>query len=498
MISESTINRVKESVDVVEVIQNFVTLKRSGQVWFGLSPFKAEKTPSFAVYKKGFFRDFSSGESGDVFTFLRKAEGMHFPEAIRYLAELYNIPIQETIEPTSPEEEAEKAAVLADMKVYWSYRVTGWDYMKGRDFTEETLKAFGVGYAPAGYTRQNLQERIIFPIHNTQGKVVAFGGRAHKDGQTPKYVNSPDSPVYHKSRTLFGLKQNAAEIRKLDRAILVEGYTDVMRLWQSSVKIGVASCGTAFTPEQARILKRYTANCTVAYDGDAPGKKATLSAIQILIAEGFEVNVIMFPSGDDPDSYVRKNGLSIEGVHWQEAVHQILGVGSAGAHQSCENIINLIPSSIHRQVAVQDYATKWSITLQAKEYKPAAIEVKSVPYGVEQLLTLEMAKHSCGLPTGSALYDQLQLPEWMIGLRQGISKALAEESDLSSYLYGLIDDNSVATKPTMYSSNKWLMVSLLHQAYEGVVAQLEAYKTGDSLSSLETLIELKTYGIEAD
>jgi len=352
MIDQHTINQIFDTADIVEVISDFVTLKKSGTNYKGLSPFSNEKTPSFMVSPaKGIFKDFSSGKGGNVVGFLMEHEKLSYPEALRYLAHKYNISIEEK-ELTADEiqQRNERESLLAVTTFASSYfesqlnsdegRAVGQAYFRNRGFRDDILKKFALGYSPEkrtafteeagknGYKKSYLVKtglsieredyvfdrfagRVIFPIHSLSGNVIGFGGRTLKsDKNIAKYLNSPESDIYHKSRVLYGLFQAKKSIVSEERCFLVEGYTDVISMHQAGIDNVVASSGTALTTEQIRLIKRFTPNVTILYDGDEAGIKASFRGIDMILEEGMNVKVVMLPEGEDPDSYAQSHSSS--------------------------------------------------------------------------------------------------------------------------------------------------------------------------------------------
>jgi DNA primase len=354
VISREIIDEVKTRIDIIDVISDFVSLKKSGQNYKALSPFTNEKTASFFVVPaKGIFKDFSSGKGGDAFTFLMEHEGMSYVEAIRYLAKKYGVEIREeasTSEAKAAQSERESLVILMNFaKEYYREqlkeseegRSVGLSYFRERGFNDRTIERFELGYAldawnkfsdealQKGYSRDLLEKtglivrkedessydrfrgRVIFPVHNISGKVIAFGARMlGKDKNQPKYVNSPETEIYHKSQVLYGLFQAKNAIRQADNCYLVEGYTDVISLHQVDVENVVASSGTALTEDQIKLIRRFTENVTVLFDGDTAGIKAAIRGINLLLQGGLNVRVALFPDGEDPDSYSRKVGTT--------------------------------------------------------------------------------------------------------------------------------------------------------------------------------------------
>ncbi|MEM6842666.1 MAG: DNA primase [Bacteroidota bacterium] len=355
MIPKETVDEIKSRADVLEVIGEYVNLKKNGSNFRGYSPFNNERTPSFYVVpSKGFFKDFSSGKAGDAITFLMEAEGMSYVEAIKHLAKKYGIDIPEET-PTDEELEArnERDSVFIVMKYAAEYyqnnlwrheegKSIGLTYLRERGFSDETIQAFSLGYSldqwdglmqaalKKGYQKEYLAKagliiqkeesnreydrfrgRAMFPVHNISGRVLAFGARVLGKGENqPKYINSPETLIYHKSDVLYGLYQAKQTIRQEDNCYLVEGYTDVISLYQAGVQNAVASSGTSLTQEQIRLIGRYTQNVTVLFDGDSAGLKASFRGIDMLLEGGLQVKAVTLPEGDDPDSLSRRLSTS--------------------------------------------------------------------------------------------------------------------------------------------------------------------------------------------
>lgn len=353
MISRQTIDAIFSAARVEEVIGDFVSLKRSGSNLKGLSPFTDEKTPSFLVSPaKQIWKDFSSGKGGNVVTFLMEQEHFSYPEALRWLAKRYGIEIQEDGEQTDEQKEELKQReslylVNEFAKKFFIEQLheteegqnIGLTYFKERGFTMATIEKFGLGYSPiqrnafteaankkgygkaileasglsiykegetAGYDR--FRERVIFPIHSFSGRVLGFGGRIlRNDIKTAKYVNSPESEIYHKSKILYGIYQSKQAILKQNECLLVEGYMDVISLYQAGIENVVASSGTSLTVDQIRLIKRLTPNVTILYDGDTAGINASFRGIDLILQQELNVKVLLFPDGEDPDSFAQKH-----------------------------------------------------------------------------------------------------------------------------------------------------------------------------------------------
>ncbi|QNL50643.1 DNA primase [Olivibacter sp. SDN3] len=352
MIKQETIDKILDAARIEEVVGDFVDLRKRGTSMIGLCPFHNEKTPSFHVsVSKGIYKCFGCGAGGDAVRFVMELEKYAYPEALRYLAQKYNIEVEETA--VSPEQAAvtdhrESLLVVTNWAskffrdCLWDTddgRAIGLSYFRERGYREDIIKKFELGYSPeawealhgkaiaAGHDEDFLQEtglivrkddgksydrfrgRVMFPIHNLTGRVLGFGGRTLKtDKKVPKYVNSPESIIYHKSDVLYGLFFAKKAITVADSCYLVEGYADVISMHQAGVENVVASSGTSLTSGQIRLIARYTKNVTILFDGDAAGIKASLRGLDMLLEEGMNVKVLLFPDGDDPDSFAMKNG----------------------------------------------------------------------------------------------------------------------------------------------------------------------------------------------
>ena len=343
------IEDLKHHADIVVVIQDYVSLKKTGATYKGLCPFHGEKTPSFHVNRdKGFFHCFGCGVGGDVFKFLELHEKLGFQDVVKQLAQRFGMTIPELEQ--NDEQRAGTAEREGLLKVHEA--AAAWfreqlaspagarirQQIAGRGVSDATSEALGLGFAPPGRdalkqalvkqgfsqalllragllvqrdegsVMDRFRNRLMIPIARDTGSVIAFGGRALDADQQPKYLNSPETPIYSKSRTLYGLNLTKAAIRQGGFAVLVEGYFDFAQVYQSGVQAVVASCGTALTPAQAQQLRRFTGKVVLSFDPDAAGQGATAKSCEMLVAEGFEVNVAILPAGEDPDTYVRKHG----------------------------------------------------------------------------------------------------------------------------------------------------------------------------------------------
>ena len=355
MIDQLTIEKILDAANIVDVVSEFVTLRRRGVNYVGLCPFHNEKTPSFYVSpSKGICKCFSCGKGGNVIHFLMEHEQMSYWDAAKWLARKYGIPYSER-ELTDSEKalQNERESMFITNQFALDFfkdtllntdkgRAIGLAYFRKRGFRDDILDKFFLGYCPdepdalaraalaKGFTKENLIKtglcyerendgqlrdrfhgRVIFPVHSISGKVVAFGGRImSSDAKVAKYVNSPESIIYSKSRELYGLYQAKQAIVRKDRCFLVEGYADVISMYQSGVENVVASSGTSLTPGQIRLIHRFTNNITVLYDGDKAGIKASLRGIDMLLAEGMNVKVLLLPDGEDPDSFAQSRGAT--------------------------------------------------------------------------------------------------------------------------------------------------------------------------------------------
>lgn len=412
MISRETIDDIKNRMDIVDVISDFITLKRSGQNYKALSPFNNEKTPSFYVVpSKGIFKDFSSGKGGDAITFVMEHEGMSYTEALRYLAKKYGVELKESV---VAQEELEALSARDSLYIVMNFAKDhykgllneheegtsiGLSYFHERGFNDRTIEKFELGYAlnewhnleetaiAKGYSAEVLEKsglvihkedgkhydrfrgRVIFPVHNLAGKIIAFGARIlTKEKDQPKYINSPETEIYHKSNVLYGMYQAKNAIRKEDFCFLVEGYTDVISMHQAGIENAVASSGTALTEEQIKLIRRFTENITVLFDGDAAGIKAALRGIDLVLKGGLNVRVLLLPDGDDPDSFSKKHSSTELKAYLQQNTKDFISfkidlyaadasrdpIKKAEAIREIITSISVIPDPIKRSVYIQE------------------------------------------------------------------------------------------------------------------------------------------------
>lgn len=414
MIDKETIGRIFDTADIVEVISDFVQLKKAGANYKGLSPFVNEKTPSFMVSpSKGIFKDFSSGKGGNVVSFLMEVEKLSYPDALRYLAKKYNIEILEkekTEEDIIQENERESLLVISSFaNKFFINKLTknaegksiALKYLQERGVRENMIEKFQLGYNPdysTALTEELLKNefqnkyiissglssesngklfdrfrgRIIFPIHGLSGSVQGFGGRTLRtDKNVAKYLNSPESEIYHKSRILYGLFFAKKSIITRDRCYLVEGYTDVISFHQAGIENVVSSSGTALTVEQIRLIKRFTQNVTIIYDGDEAGIKASFRGIDLVLEEGLNIRVLLLPDGEDPDSFSRKKSSSELISYIEEHEQDFISFKSGLLLKDADkdpvkkaNLVNdilrsvaMIPEAINRSVYIKECST---------------------------------------------------------------------------------------------------------------------------------------------
>ncbi|MGV3603557.1 MAG: DNA primase [Dyadobacter fermentans] len=409
-INPETVERIKHAADIVEVVGDFVSLKKKGANYSACCPFHNEKTPSFNVNPvRQIYKCFGCGAAGDSIKFVMDIDGIGYGEALRYLAGKYNIEVEEeelTDEETLRQNARESLYIILNFaKNYYQHQLhhsdegqaIGLSYFRERGFTSEIRKKFELGYSldnwdsfskealEKGYSAEILEKagllihkegshtagydrfrgRVIFPIHNIAGKTIAFGARILKtDKNQPKYLNSPETEVYHKSEVLYGIYQAKNAIRQLEHCYLVEGYTDVISLHQAGIENVVASSGTSLTVEQIRLIGRFTPNITILYDGDMAGIKAALRGLDLVLEEGLNVNVVLFPDNEDPDSYVRRVGAEAFKAHLKSASKDFITFKTeillqdagndpfklAAVIQEVVNSIVKIPDAIKRQV----------------------------------------------------------------------------------------------------------------------------------------------------
>ena len=553
MISRDTIEEIRNRLDIVDVISDFVTLKKSGQNYKALSPFSNEKSPSFFVVPgKGIFKDFSSGKGGDAITFVMEHEKMSYAESLRYLAKKYGVEIKEdrlSDEHSAALSEREGLYILMNFaKDYYRKQLIsseegisiGLSYFRERGFHDRTIEKFELGYAlegwenfsaeaiDKGYNKDLLEKtglivkkddgssydrfrgRVIFPVHNISGKVIAFGARMlGKEKNQPKYINSPETEIYHKSDVLYGLYQGKNAIRQQDECYLVEGYTDVISLHQADVQNVVSSSGTALTESQIKLIRRFTENITVLFDGDAAGIKAALRGIDMILKGGLNVRVLLFPDGEDPDSYSRKVGTSefqkFLKDHTQDFVSFKAGLFASQSvgdpikkAESIKEIVTSIaqiPDPVKRSVYIQETSALLKIAegVLLSELNKILIQERrktdkdKQPYPDDIALTAEMVKE-IDTPTKLDAQGMVDLQEReTIRLLLNFADKNVDESSLSDFFLRELDDVSF-TNP------------VYHQIYEifktginkGVVPDSHFFLTGSTEEVKRVVTDLVT------
>ncbi|QRM89275.1 DNA primase [Lacinutrix sp. WUR7] len=454
MISKSTIDHVFETSRVEEVIGDFVQLKKSGSSFKGLSPFSEERTPSFMVSPvKQIWKDFSTGKGGNAVAFLMEHEHFTYPEAIKYLAKKYNIEIEETEQSNEQKEQANERESLYLVSEYASTyfqkvllktdkgKAIGLSYFKERGFTDETIKKFALGYSldewqaftdealKQGYKIEFLEKtgltivkgekrfdrfkgRVMFPIQSMSGRVLGYGGRIlTNDKKAAKYLNSPESDIYHKSKVLYGIYQAKQSIAKEDNCFLVEGYTDVIQFHQTGIHNVVSSSGTALTPDQIRLINRLTKNITVLFDGDAAGLRASLRGIDLILEQGMNVKICTFPEGEDPDSFAKQNTLEELSDYLREHAQDFIQFKASVLYEESKNdpikkadtirdIVNSIakiPDRIKKEIYIQECSRIMDISEQVLFTTLAQITNKDVQEthkeASKQQTAFEVIKH---------------------------------------------------------------------------------------------------------
>lgn len=426
MISKQTIDKIFSTIRVEEIVGEYVQLKRAGSNYKGLSPFHEEKTPSFVVSaSKQIWKDFSTGKGGTAISFLMEIENFTYPEALRHAAKKYGIEIEEDQREIS--EEAKNAQTEKDLlykihevantyfqEILWDDREgrsIGLSYFKERELKDDIIRKFQLGYSPEvknaftayalekGYSKDILEksglsifpenspagvdrfrERVIFPIHSFSGRVLGFGARILKNNvKTAKYLNSPETEIYHKSNVLYGLNQGKQAISRKNACLLVEGYMDVISLHMSGIENVVASSGTSLTTEQIKLIKRLTENVTILFDGDNAGIKASFRSIDMLLTEGMNIRVLLFPDGDDPDSFARKHPqdyvekyIENEAMDFIDFKAEILlkdigndPIKKAEAIRDIVKSVSFVQNALKREVYLKEVSNKFGLSEQS-------------------------------------------------------------------------------------------------------------------------------------
>ncbi|UQB69005.1 DNA primase [Epilithonimonas zeae] len=454
MITKETIDKIFSTIRVEEIIGEYVQLKRAGSNFKGLSPFHEEKSPSFVVSpSKQIWKDFSTGKGGTAISFLMEVENFTYPEALRHAAKKYGIEIEENIREYSEEEKQSQTERDLLYKIHevandffqdqlWESeegKMIAYSYFKERELRDDIIRKFQLGYSPEkknaftefalgkAYSKDILEksglsifpentpsgidrfrDRVVFPIHSFSGRVLGFGARILKNNvKTAKYLNSPETEIYHKSNVLYGLNQSKQSISRKNLCLLVEGYMDVVSLHQSGIENVVASSGTSLTTEQIKLIKRLTENVTILFDGDKAGIKASFRSIDMLLSEGMNIRVLLFPDGDDPDSFARKhpqeyveNFIEKEAKDFIDFKAEILlkdaGNDPIRKAESIRDIVKsvaFVQNALKREVYLKEVSTKFGLSEQSlfnelqiqtnvtqqQESKPKFEEKKAAP-----------------------------------------------------------------------------------------------------------------------
>ena len=525
MISKNTIDTVFETARVEEVIGDFVNLKRAGGNLKGLSPFSNEKSPSFMVSPvKQIWKDFSSGKGGNVVAFLMEHEHFSYPEAIRYLAKKYNIEIEETEQTDQDKAEAnEKESMYLVSEFAQKYfhntllntdegQAIGYSYFKERGFSGDTIRKFGLGYSPEewdaltkealgkGYNLEYLDKtgltilredgrhidrfkgRVIFPIQSMSGRVLGFGGRIlGNDKKVAKYLNSPESDIYHKSKVLYGIYHAKQSIAKLDNCFLVEGYTDVIQLHQAGIENVVASSGTALTSDQIRLVNRLTKNITVLFDGDAAGLRASIRGIDLILEEGMNVKVCTFPDGDDPDSFAKKTPYDELVAYLNENAKDFIQfkasllmdeakndpVKKAGLIRDMVTSISKIPDRIQREIYIQECARIMDISEQVLVSTLAQLVQKDITDAGKKLKEEQKA------------FEVVKNAEPQLSDKVDIQYELERKIIEILLLYGAVEEEfeDVFLKPDDYGELKQVSEMRNYKVYERIYLSLQEDET---------------------
>ena len=512
-IPSHTIDEIIQTARIEEVIGEFVSLKRAGSNLKGLSPFTDEKTPSFVVSPaKQIFKCFSTGKGGSVVTFLMEKEHFSYPEALRWLADKYNVQIPEETAPTAEElaakserdslyiiNEFAKNHFMQNLHESEEGKAIGITYFEERGFRKEIIERFQLGYSinvsddftkaaiAKGYKLEYLQNvglvktkdernfdffrgRVMFPIHSISGRVLGFGGRTlFTDKKIAKYFNSPESIIYNKSEILYGLFFAKGDIVKYDECLLCEGYTDVISMHQSGIQNVVSSSGTSLTKEQIKLVKRYTQNLTILYDGDAAGIKASFRGIDLILEEGMNVKVVLFPDGEDPDSFAKKTSTTeLETFiksHKQDFItfkaSILLKDGESDPLKKSELIreivhsVSLIPDQITRSVYVQEIAKQFDISETIISNELMRLRKNTI---AKQIQEPELKEAT--LPQNNGFFDTNQAPELV--QNESESNFLFEKELIRLLMkYGIREvhiPNAVDTE-----KNKTSVIELIHE-----------------------------------
>lgn len=522
MIDRDTVDRILDAARIEDVIGDFVALKRRGANYIACCPFHNEKTPSFSVSPvKGIYKCFGCGKAGNAVSFVMEHEHLSYVEALRYLAHKYNIDIVEKEESAEDAQKRlynESLLIVNDFaqkfftKQLWETdegKAVGLSYFKERGFTDETIRKFGLGYAPnekralthaaqrAGYKTEHLvgvgltierengelsdryYERVIFPIKGLSGKVIAFGGRKLRgDKNIAKYINSPESPVYVKNKVLYGIYEAKGAIAREQKCYLVEGYTDVISFSQAGIENVVASSGTSLTTGQIQLIKRFTNNVTVLYDGDFAGIKASLRGIDMLLSEGLQIKVALFPDNEDPDSYARSHTPAEVRAFLEEAeedfinfkyrvLHSDAGDDPIKRAQIINDIINsiaCIPDPVTRNIYAEQTAQKMNIKEEILQQQIARIRKKRMESAYmlrkqEERNMQAQAGHGSGSTVTDGFADNSEITSGGYGEKEQYSRGVGGNDDAANAIYREEKDE---TEASVESSENELVYYLLN------------------------------------
>lgn len=470
MITKDTIEKIRETARVEEVVGEFVQLKKRGVNYIGLCPFHNEKTPSFTVSAaKGIYKCFGCGKSGDSISFVMEQEHFTYREALKFLAVKYNIPIEETVR---SDEEIQTETVKESLYIVNAFaqnyftetllhtdegQSIGLSYFKERGLTEDIIQKFKLGYCPAegdaftehavkngyqldllqklGLTSQYRQDffrgRVLFTIHSVSGKVLGFGGRTlSADKKIPKYINSPETEIYFKSRIVYGIYHARKMIAEKDECYLVEGYMDVLSLHQAGIENTVASSGTSLTQDQVRLIKRYSKNLTIIYDGDPAGVKAALRGLEIALEEGMNVKVVLLPAEDDPDTLVRKTGAQgfLEYIEKEkkDLIHLKTNLFLAEAKNDPVKIADIIKDIVHSISLIPDAIVR---SLYIKQTASALKVEEQILINEINKILRKKAVDKLNVQDRASAGEEIQLPQAPKLIRQEFKFYLDEEQE---------------------------------------------------------------------
>ncbi|WP_285268688.1 DNA primase [Kaistella rhinocerotis] len=567
MISKATIDKIFSTIRVEEIIGEYVQLKRAGSNFKGLSPFHDEKTPSFVVSpSKQIWKDFSSGKGGTAISFLMEIESFTYPEALRHAAKKYGIEIEEDKRELTVEEKQSQTDKELLYKIHEiangffqeqlqteEGRAIGYSYFKERELRDDIISKFQLGYAPEkkdaftefaiekGYSKEILEksglsifpenapngidrfrDRVIFPIDSFSGRVLGFGGRILRNNvKTAKYLNSPETEIYHKSQVLYGLNQSKQAISKNNLCLLVEGYMDVIALHQAGIEHVVSSSGTALTVEQIKLIKRLTENVTILFDGDTAGIKASFRSIDMLLSEAMNIRILLFPDGDDPDSFARKhpqeyveNFIKTEATDFIDFKAEILlkeatndPIRKAEAIRDIVKSVAFVQNALKQEVYLKEVATKFGlseqslfneldvqkqvkkqqVTPQQRQEQQAAPKLEKVPepeVTINPLLVLEEKMVELMLKYGDIVLNRKddEQNEYQITVIEEIIGHLEEDNcEIQSELNKkIIDEIKLGIAENELRSGNFFM-TLLDENISGKVADalVEPYETSD-------------------